>query len=575
MKRAGAFTALVLAAASLAAAKEKPKAKGAAPAAPPKPVVTVIGIGVTGAALGAENDEVRPFSNTTATELTLAVTVTPPAGIVALSGDPESLQIDAGGALESPEFGWSPTLSPDGSTAIIDVRAAALPAGAASTISATGTLKAVVSPGAVTEKLANVTLATNGTLRLGGATVTVTEVQADDDTVKATFKGPSAVLEAVKAIRFRAGGAAAVAGETWGSGSNGEGEAERTYRFAAKGTSGALEVDLWQAPREMAVPFRVSAGLGLPAPPSSAGTIARSRIPPLPLGTATGELMLDGKVIKLAHAAAVSGPDDFDETKEAYTVYLTEKPIAAGVLEKAADLKSADPEVNGLVMTVRPEEKYQSYRLLLRHPSTTKSLQQSSMLSGRERWAPLGPDRVDGLVKSFHDDRPDEMLGHQVQYKVRFNAPLRKRFAVEAPLVLAAGATKLPAGGGAVGKAYLDSQCGPLPVDPEDPKAVEAFLAKEGKLPTEADLAQMSKEAGKPVTREDAIKLFSGLIGLASAFRPADCKVLGGSQDAALAILQIEATMMGDRSVADAYMVKDGSGWSFKKHGTWRSAPKK
>jgi hypothetical protein len=182
---------------------------------------------------------------------------------------------------------------------------------------------------------------------------------------------------------------------------------------------------------------------------------------------------------------------------------------------------------------------------------------------------------VSGSVKSFFDDRPTEIGGHKVQYALKFNAPVRKRFPVQAPLVLGAGATRLSAGGGEAGKAYLASQCGPLPVDVNDPKAVEAFLAKEGKLPTDEDLAQLSKEQGKPVTREDAIKLFAGILALASAFRPADCKVLGGDQDATLAVLQVEATMMGERSVAEAYLVKDGTAWTFKKHGTWKAAPKK
>jgi hypothetical protein len=570
-----ALLALMMAGlASLAAAKEKPKARPAAAAPAPRPVVTVVGVSVTGPALGDENDQVMAFSNSAATELTLAVTVAAPGGIIALSGDGETLEMSAGAPLESPEFGWSPEMAPDGSAASIGVRSSALPAAGASTVTAAGTLKVVVSPQPVTEKVAGVKLEADATLKLGGAVVTVTEAQADDDTVRATFKGPTAVLRRVKAIRFRAGTAEPAVGETWGGGSGSDEEMSRTYRFAAKGTSGSLEVDLWQAPKEMDVPFRVSAGLGLPAPPPTAALIARSRMIPLPLGTATGEVVVDGKPLKIAHAAAVSGPDDFDATREAFTVYLTEKPIAAGVLENAKDVESSDPGVPVLAVTVRQEEQHQSYRMKLRHP-VKDGLGFSSSLSGRERWLPLGPDRVDGVVRSFHNDRPTEIGGHQVLYKVRFNAPVRKRFPVEAPLVLAAGATRLPAGGGAAGKAYLQSQCGPLPVNVEDPKSVEAFLEKEGKLPTEADLAEMSKEAGKPVTREEAIKMITGLLALATAFRPADCKVLGGDQDGALAILQIEATMMGERSVADAYLVKDGEGWAFKKHGTWRTAPKK
>jgi hypothetical protein len=48
--------------------------------------------------------------------------------------------------------------------------------------------------------------------------------------------------------------------------------------------------------------------------------------------------------------------------------------------------------------------------------------------------------------------------------------------------------------------------------------------------------------------------------------------VLGGSHDGRLAILQVEATVMGERSVDDAYLLSDGSTWKFKKHGTWKAA---
>ena len=80
--------------------KPDPKAKNP-PAASATPVVTVVGVSVIGPALGKEGDEVRPFSNQQGTEVTLAVTITPPFGILDIEGDVESAEISGGGgALE-------------------------------------------------------------------------------------------------------------------------------------------------------------------------------------------------------------------------------------------------------------------------------------------------------------------------------------------------------------------------------------------------------------------------------------------------------------------------------------------
>jgi hypothetical protein len=573
------IASLVLAAAcgaTTAMAKEKPKprAKAAAPAAAPAaPVVTLIGVSVVAPGIGGEEDHVQPFSERPGTELTLGVTVTPPAALLKLEGEDGSVQMTSAGApLEGASFGWSSEQADDGHGASIVVRADGIPGPGAADIAGSGRLKALVSPGLKTEKAAGVKIQQNATFRLAGGTLTITGVEAEGDSLRIALRGPMSVVDSVKELRLKAGTAAPVLGQRLGGMSDGE-TAERVFSFATKAPATAtLEADVWQAPREATVPFQVTAGLALPAPPRSAATLVRSAVPPLPLGTAEGEVVVDGKVMKLAHAAAVSGPDHFDETKEAFTVYLTEKPVAAGVLESAADLKAADQGGPALVVTVRPEGRSQSYQMLLRHPGAKDGLSTSSSLSGKDRWLPVGPERVAGVVKSFFDDRPTEMFGHQVQYRIKFNAPVKKRFPVEPPLVLAESATKLGAGGGAPGKAYLASECAPLPVNPDDPKSVEAFLAKEGKLPTEQDLAEMSKEAGKPVTREDAMKLFAGLLGLAAAMRPAECKVLGGAHDGKLAILQVQAQMMGSLSRADAYLVNQGGTWKFKKHGTWREA---
>jgi hypothetical protein len=371
-------------------------------------------------------------------------------------------------------------------------------------------------------------------------------------------------VDGIKAMRFRAGGAtveARMTGGSWGGD-----EAMRYYSIPTKATTGSLEVDIWQSPKDVAVPFTLRTGLGLPR----VAFATAGPPPPLPpLGTATGQLVVDGKPLRLAHVVAVSGPDTFDETKEAFTVLLTEKALDAGAIGAAGDLGAVAKAVDdGLVVTFGPGG---GTHVRVRHPALAGNELQTS--GGGKPLDVRGPDRVGGSVATWSDGKEQEFPGgHKVQYLLRFNAPIQKRFALEEPLVLAPTATRLGPGGGEAGKAYLAQQCAALPIDPKDPKAMEKALEEKGAMPTEEDLAAMSKEKGETVTKEDALKLMAALAELASAFRPKDCKVLGGAQDGHLAILQVEAMMMESRSRTDAYLIKDGGRWAFKKHGTWRSA---
>jgi hypothetical protein len=52
------------------------------------------------------------------------------------------------------------------------------------------------------------------------------------------------------------------------------------------------------------------------------------------------------------------------------------------------------------------------------------------------------------------------------------------------------------------------------------------------------------------------------------------CKVLGGSQDAAAAVLEVEADTMGTRMRNDFVLVKDGTGWKVVREDAWRAVAK-
>jgi hypothetical protein len=304
-----------------------------------------------------------------------------------------------------------------------------------------------------------------------------------------------------------------------------------------------------------------------------------------------GQLTVDGKTITLRYAYAVAGPDSFDGTKEAFLVLLTEKPLATGAIEKSDSFDELGGKSvrslleTGLAVNIGADK---GYHVTIRHPALKDRELQKSAFSGLQI-ATLGPDRVvgtfassSGMGKSEGDGGPEEITpSHTAQFKIRFDIAVSRRFPLEEKLELGPNARKLPAGGGEPGKAWLAEACKPAPTLPDlkDPKAVEKYLIAQGmtEKDLEQEVARMSKEEGRRVTREEVIKkmaeMMAGMADLGNATMPKDCKVLSGADDGKIAILHIEATMGGGRLRTDVTLVKQGDAWTVKKTGAWRSAP--
>ena len=293
---------------------------------------------------------------------------------------------------------------------------------------------------------------------------------------------------------------------------------------------------------------------------------ALAQQPPPARGTARGQLIVDGKPIALKYAVAVSGPDTFEKTKEAFTVLLTPAPVTPEALAALGGPGDArDPVKEGLAL------KYGvggGFHMTVRHPALKGELQSSGGFP--KKLDARGPDHVAGTITSWPDGKVEDIGGHQVQFTIAFDAPVQRRFAVEQPLVLGAGAKKLPAGGGEPGTAWLAKKCPALPANLKDPKVLEKWLGDQGKLPSEKDLAEMSKEKGHKVALEEALAEAAKMVDAMSALAPKGCKVLGGSSDGTLAVLQVQAEVFGSLSQAQAYMVKDGAQWAFKKQDAWK-----
>lgn len=302
-----------------------------------------------------------------------------------------------------------------------------------------------------------------------------------------------------------------------------------------------------------------------------------------------GQLTVDGKSISLRYAYAVGGPDSFDGTKQAYLILFTEKPLAPDAVKNAESFdvlgeKSVRSLLeSGLALQIGPDK---GYHITIRHPALNGRELQKSGYSGLQV-STLEPDNVAGTIasssgmgKAEGDGGPEEITpNHKAQFKIRFDAPVERRFPLEQKVELSANAKKLPAGGGEPGKAWIDKDCKPAPKVPDfkDTKAVEKYLFAQGM--TEKDLqdqiAEMSKREGRKVTRDEAIKktgeMLKAMADLGSAMQLKDCKVLGGASDGKFAILQVEATMAGGRVATDITMEKQGSAWAVKKTGAWRS----
>lgn len=83
----------------------------------------------------------------------------------------------------------------------------------------------------------------------------------------------------------------------------------------------------------------------------------------------------------------------------------------------------------------------------------------------------VGPETVTGSISPWMGSE-ETIMSFVVAYSIQFTAPIARRFPLEKPVVFTAKATKLPAGGGAPGKAFLDEKCnaerGRLPDDHTD-----------------------------------------------------------------------------------------------------------
>jgi len=108
-----------------------------------------------------------------------------------------------------------------------------------------------------------VLLSVGDTFRLAGQVMTVSEVQTSPGAIGFSVEGPSAVVDAVRAVRFQPRGQAAVPVLERGRRPGGATSA-LALRVASAEPAGDFEIEMWKQPRRVRLPVEVRAGVGLP-----------------------------------------------------------------------------------------------------------------------------------------------------------------------------------------------------------------------------------------------------------------------------------------------------------------------
>jgi len=271
--------------------------------------------------------------------------------------------------------------------------------------------------------------------------------------------------------------------------------------------------------------------------PVAAKDLAASA-PKLADGAAAGMLKVDGKTVKLAHAVARTKPNAFDDKKTDVVVLLTQAPVAAEMLVNDDQLFSAvkDGKIQGLVLTIDSDEK--PYHLQVLDPKASMQVSGSGFLNFDA--TDFSDKHVTG--RFFTTSEQDFMDKHKYSYDVSFAVPVQK-IAVPTEVTLdASSGTKLPAGGGDPGKAYM------------------AF----DKASRSGNLAEMKKYGSKtrPMPDMNAEEM-KQMIALIKVMRPAKVKILGGYVSGDHATLNVQGEDPSDKSKSTGTieMAKEDGAW--------------
>lgn len=336
-----------------------PKGGARPPATPPAapaaalPQVTAVGLRVVGVGLGANGSELRAFNERPGTTVALAIQAPPGAGIVEIdshAGKLDAFSDDKGTSLlEEGRVGPFPKIADDGSAALVELEVQARPSAGAVSVNAQGSLSMTLANGSKPQKIPNVKLEANKALKVGAATITITDSKVDGDSTRVTFGLTRTVMNTLRNVRFLDAKGAAIESRRTSSGYMND-KAELEYSLQSKDTVVAVEFDVWQNPRVVKVPFNIQTGLGMSpggkAPAASeGGSSAKSDAPAAPavnrpppvIAPGDGADSIDGVMKQLqtgmasgkaAPVMAVIYPDDRGTFAQGVAMVLTFSTLA-------------------------------------------------------------------------------------------------------------------------------------------------------------------------------------------------------------------------------------------------------
>ena len=195
----------------------------------------------------------------------------------------------------------------------------------------------------------------------------------------------------------------------------------------------------------------------------SGGTYFQQPPTNLQPGQASGQVEFDGVTIKFNHAyARLVEFDMFDETKNVFKVWFTEKPVDANALQNdnEAELLAMKQRGNSLVLTYTtagPSDREDPSAWLVADVREGMDPQQQSAVfartPGMERdYVRCDRDAIEGRLYTTLEVNN---LSHVYKAELLFNATMLPPTAMDGPVTARTGGTALPADGGEPAKAYL------------------------------------------------------------------------------------------------------------------------
>jgi hypothetical protein len=229
-----------------------------------QPEIVAGGVRVVKVVVPPADSTARPFNTENGTALALWIRMPEGQGLIEIDTRASVLQhfgddkgTDLGGRLES-----FPDEFEDGTGGVFAIESTGLPAGGATALIAEGTVSLTTATGTRRTRVEKVQIENGRTFALGKTTMTVAEVEAQDDGLTFSIALPRQVMATIRTVTFFDANGQPLEGRGTGRGYMNE-NAQMSFSVKTAARVVALEVEAWEGQQTVKVPFKVRAGLGL------------------------------------------------------------------------------------------------------------------------------------------------------------------------------------------------------------------------------------------------------------------------------------------------------------------------